>query len=112
MSRIRCRSLSTTTAVEELSAAGPDPAFSGPVLPGTAVGDVMWLGAQSLDALDHRGAEYGVTVEDQISRRRVIWERLTQLLHHPGRRRRERGVEVNNMSPAVLDDEETVKHAK
>ena len=54
--------------VEQLSAARPDPAFSGPVLPRTAVGDATWLGAQGADALDHGSVEYRVTVEDQISR--------------------------------------------
>ena len=47
-----------------------------------------------------------------VSRRLVVRERLTQLLHHPRGRRTERGVEVHDVAPAVLDDEEAVEHAK
>ena len=58
------------------------------------------------DELGHRRAEDGVTVEDKTPRCGVVGERLAELLHHPGRRRVERGIEVNDVSPAVLYHEE------
>ncbi len=42
---------------EELSAAAPDPAFSGSVLPRTAIGDANRLCAHGPYELDHRMAE-------------------------------------------------------
>ncbi len=53
---------------EHLSAAVPDPAFSGSVLPRTAIGDANRLCTHGPYELDHRRAEYRVAVEDQVSR--------------------------------------------
>ncbi len=94
---------------EELATTVPNPALSGSVLPRTTIGDANRLCAHGLYELDHRGAEYRVAVEDEVSRRGVVRKRLTQLLRHPGRGRMERGVEVNDVPTAMLDDEEAVQ---
>ena len=97
---------------EELPAAAADPAFSRSVLLRTAIGDANRLCAHGPYELDHRRAEYRVAVEDQVSRRGVVGKRLTQLLHHPRRGWMERGIEVKDVTPAVLDDEEAVTAAE
>ena len=60
--------------LEELTPTAGDPAFGGPVLPRTAVGGANRLCAHRLNEPDHGGAEYGVAVKDEVSRRRVVWE--------------------------------------
>ena len=68
--------------------------------------------AHGPDELHHCRAEDRVAVKDQVSRRRVVWERFAQLLNYPRRRRVERCVEVQDMATAVLDDEEAVQQPK
>ena len=58
------------------------------------------------------GLKIASPVEDEIPRRGVVGKRFTQLLHHPKRRQMERGVEVNDVPTAVLDDEEAVQQSK
>ena len=89
-----------------------DPAFGSPVLPWTAVGDPNWLGAHGLDELDHRGTENRVAVEDKVSRRRIVRKRVPQLLNHPRRCRRERGIEVQDTAATMLDDKEAVQQSE
>ena len=92
--------------LEQLSTTTQDPALGDSVLPGTPIRGTNGIDAECSDELDDAPAEDGVTVEDEIPRRGVVRERLTELLHHPGRRRMERGVEVNDMSTLMLDDED------
>ena len=63
--------------LNKLPTTASDPALGGSVLPGTAVRDANRLRAHRFDELDHGGTEYGIAVEDQISRRGVVWKRLT-----------------------------------
>ena len=68
-----------------------------------------WVRCRAPDVLDDGRAEDGIAVKNQVSRRSIVGKRLAQLLHHPRRCRMECGVEVNDVSTAVLDDEETVQ---
>lgn len=63
--------------LEELAPAAADPSFGGPVLPRAAVGGANRLRAHRFDEPDHGSAEDGVSVADEISRRRIVGKRLT-----------------------------------
>jgi len=98
--------------IEELAPTAADPALGGTVLPRATIRGANRLRAHGPYELDDRLAEDRVAVKDEVSRRRVVGKRLTQLLHHPSGRRMERGVEVNDMPTAVVDDEEAVQQPK
>ena len=89
-----------------------DPAFCRSVLPGASVRGANGIDAERPGEPDHGRAEDRVAIEDQILRRRVVGKGFTQLLHHPGSRRMERGALVNDVSAAVLDHEETEEQSE
>ncbi len=67
-----------TVARDGLSPATQDPAFGGSILPRAPIRGTNGFDAERPDALDDGRAENGVTVEDEIPRRGVVWERLAQ----------------------------------
>ena len=97
---------------EHLSTTATDPALSGSVLPWAAKRRAHRPRSHRLDEFDDGRAEDGVAVEDEISRRRVVGKRVTQLLEHPRRRWMESCVEVNAMPTTVLDNEEAVQQSE
>ena len=95
--------------LKELATAAADPPLRGSVLPWAAKRSANGFCARCFDELDDRSAKDEVAIEDEIFRSGVVGKRLTQLLNNPSRRRVERGVEVNDVPTAVLDDEEAVQ---
>ena len=95
--------------LKELATAVADPPLRGSVLPWAAKRSANGFCARCFDELDDRSAKDEVAIEDEIFRSGVVGKCLTQLLNNPSRRRVERGVEVNDVPTAVLDDEEAVQ---
>ena len=98
--------------IEELAPAATNPPLSHRILPGTAKGGSARSCGHRLDERDHVPAEDRVTVEDQMSRRRVEGECFSQLLDDSGGARVEGGVEVKDPSSVVVDDEPAVQDAQ
>ena len=69
--------------LKELAATVSDPALSGTVLPRAPIRNANRLCAHGPYELNHRRAEDRVAVKNQVSRRRVVWERFAQLLNYP-----------------------------
>ena len=97
--------------LKELATAAADPPLRSSVLPWAAKRSANGFCARCFDELDDPSAKDEVAIEDEIFRSGVVGKRLTQLLNNPSRRRVERGVEVNDVPTAVLDDEEAVQQA-
>ena len=95
---------------KEFPAATADPAFRYPVLPGTAIRDATRLDTHRPDRVHDKRIEDRVTVENEILWRGIVGKCFPQLLDNPRRGRVARGVEVYNMSPAILDYEPYVEH--
>ena len=95
--------------LKELATAAADPPLRSSVLPWAAKRSANGFCARCFDELDDPSAKDEVAIEDEIFRSGVVGKRLTQLLNNPSRRRVERGVEVNDVPTAVLDDEEAVQ---
>jgi hypothetical protein len=89
--------------VEHLSTTTQDPALGGSISPWASIRGANGIDAERPDERHDGRAEDGVPVENELLRRCVVWKRLTELLDDPGRRRIESAVEVNNVSPAMLD---------
>ncbi len=96
--------------LEEFSTTAANPALRHRVLPGTAVGDATRLGAHGFHEPYDGRTEDGVTIEEEMPRCGVVGKGLPQLLDHPRRRRVEGGIEVQDVSSAMLDDEEPVEN--
>ena len=98
--------------IERVPAATPDEAFRDSVLPRTSEAGPLRFDAEALDGADNLLIEVRSTVEDQITRSRVIGKRLPQLLCDPGTRRMPRRVAMQNTPTVVGDYEEAVEHPK
>ncbi len=98
--------------VEQLAADGADHALGEGVLPGRAwcredLGDAHALHPSSkLAPVD------AVAIAKEIARRRVIGERLDDLLSGPGGSRRVRDVEVHDPPTIMLEDHEHVENSE
>jgi hypothetical protein len=69
--------------IEQVPAATPDEAFRDSVLPRTSEAGPLRFDAEALDGADNLLIEVRSTVEDQITRSRIIGKRLPQLLCDP-----------------------------
>ena len=70
--------------VEQVPAAVADPTLDNAVLPRTSEAGPLGLDAEALHGIDHPRIETGTAIKDQLAGYRVVRERLTQLLNHPG----------------------------
>ena len=72
----------------------------------------FWLDAETLHRTDDLLIEARAAIKDQVARRRVIGECLTQLLNNPGTARMLGHVAVKDTPSIMREDEEAVKHAE
>src|SRR5262245_60101452 len=86
--------------LEELSANRSHESLRSPILPGTLERRVLRMDSESRDRAGDLSREDRVVVEDEIAMRRVIRERLSQLLDHPRSRRMAGHVEVKETPSA------------
>ena len=70
------------------------------------------IDAPRFDAPDEIGAKDAITVPKQIARRGIVRKCLTHLLSGPPGLRGSRDVEVEDTTPVVGHDEETVEDAE
>lgn len=69
--------------VEQVPAAVADPTFDNAALPRTSEAGPLGLDAKALHGIDPR-IETGTAIKDRLAGCRVVSERLSQLLNHPG----------------------------
>ena len=77
-----------------------DPAFGHRILPRTPVRRSCRFGAHGPHESHHRRTEDHVPIEYEVLRRRVVRERLAQLLDHPRGRGIECDIELDDVSLA------------
>ena len=68
--------------VKQIPAAAADPTLANTVLPWTSETAPLWLDAETLHRTDDLLIEARAAIKDQVARRRVIGECLTQLLNN------------------------------
>src|SRR5438270_6729257 len=98
--------------VEELAADGANHAFDEGVLPGRPRCGENLGDADALHPSPELVTVDAVTIPEEVARRRVIGERLDDLLRSPCGRRRIGYVEVHDLAAMMLQDHEHVEHAK
>ena len=94
--------------VEQIPPTVANPSVGNTVLPRTSEAGPLGLNAEALYGVDHLRIETGPAVENQVAGRRVIGERLAQLLNDPGAGRMSGNVAVKNAPPVMGNDEEAV----
>src|ERR1017187_3219995 len=70
--------------IEKVAAAVADPALGDAVLPWASETRSLRFDAETLYRLDDFFVELSTAIKDQVTRCRVVRERLAQLLDHPG----------------------------
>src|ERR1035437_4223889 len=98
--------------VENVAAAVSYPAFRNTVLPRTAETGSLGLDAEVLHRVDHFFTELCAAIKDQVAGRRVIGERLAQLLHGLGAGRVFGHIAVKDAPPVMRNDKEAVENTK
>jgi hypothetical protein len=98
--------------IEQITAAVTDPALGDTVLPRTSEAGSFWLDAKGLQGVDGFFVEVRVSIKDQVVGRRVLGERLAQLLDDPGTGRMFRHIKMEDTPPVMRNDEKTVEHAE
>jgi hypothetical protein len=98
--------------VEKLSSAGADETLGYTVLPGAPNRNANRRSTKILDSLKNLALESVLAIEDEILRRRIVWEGLTELLRHPGSRRMPCDVPVKDTPPIMPDHEEAILYVE
>ena len=98
--------------IVQIAAAVADPALSDAILPWASEASSLGLDAKALRRVDHFFIELLAPIKDQIARRRVVRERLAQLLDDPGTVRMLGHIAVEDSPPIMRNDEEAVQNAK
>src|SRR5215472_1189814 len=98
--------------IQHLTAYAPHPSFRHSVLPRTANARPDSFDPTRFQRATHLAAEFAVTIKDDVA----VWawkgQGLSKLLQNPIARRMHSGVEMENTTPMMLDDEETVQHTE
>jgi len=89
--------------IQHLSANTADPSFGNPILPWTPKGRSSRLDSNILDRLGDSFRKYRIVIVDEESWRVVVWERLAELLHDPGRSRMGGDPEVKDLSSRIVN---------
>jgi len=98
--------------VEQISATIPDPALCDTILPRTSEACSLRLNAEALHRVDDRAIELCAAIKNQVSRSRVVGERLAQLLNNPGAGRLACHIAMQDSPPVMRNDEEAVQHSE
>lgn len=97
--------------VQELAAESAHEPFHHPVLPGSTVGDELWLDAKAANER-FGGPEDGIPVKDQVPRSRGLGEGLSELLTDPGRSGMGRHMDMGHLPAPMADDHEAIELAE
>jgi hypothetical protein len=99
--------------VEQITTAAADPTLANTVLPWTSeTGPLFGWMPRLFIVLTTSSLKLAPRFKDQVARRRVIGECLTQLLNNPGTARMLGHVAVKDTPSIMREDEEAVKHAE
>ena len=98
--------------VEQITAARADETFGHAILPRALDAGSFGLYPEAPDRLSNAVIKVRATVEDQVAGRGIIGKRFAQLLRYPCAGWMPRDVEMQNLTPAMGDNEEAVEHAK
>src|SRR5215469_3810685 len=98
--------------VQQVASATSYPALSNTVLPRTAKSRASWLASHVSHGRNHIGAKLGVSVEEQESVRLLVRTCFSQLLYYPKCMRIARHIEVQDLTPAVADNEKAVQNTE
>ena len=98
--------------IQHLAAYAPHPSFRDPVLPRTASACPNSFDPARFQKAAHLGAEFAVTIKDDVAV--WAWKRqgLSELLQNPIPRRMRGGVEMENVAPMMLNDEEAIQRSE
>ena len=98
--------------MQQFAAAAVDPALGHTILPGTADRRPHRPEAHPANRDGNFGAVLCVVIEEQKLGCGFVRKCLTQLLHNPGTSRMARYIEVEDTSPVVFQNKETVEHSE
>ena len=98
--------------VEQVAAATADEALGDSILPRALERSANRFHAKCFCCFDDLGAECGIAVVNQITRRGVIRESLAQLLRYPRAGRMPGHIEMQNAPPVMRDDEKAIQHSE
>src|SRR5215831_19919861 len=98
--------------IEDFTATRSHPSLGNPVLPGCLHARLLGLQARRLQKGDHIGVVFRIAIEDGVPIRTRLGKGLPQLLHYPLGCRVSRDIEVQDLPPSMLDDEETIQQSE
>ena len=104
--------IESDNVVEQIAAAVADPTLGDTVLPRTAETGSLGPNAEALYRVDHFFIELCAATKDQVAGRRIVRERLAQLLNDPGAGRVFGHIAVKDAPPIMRNDEEAIQHAE
>jgi hypothetical protein len=102
----------SNNVIQQVSSAAFNPTLRNSILPGTFKGGAYGANRQSTNRCRDFQPIFSIPVKDQESGSRPERKRLPQLLDGPQARRMAGDVEVQDASPVVADDEQTVEQAE
>src|SRR4029450_2228094 len=97
--------------IEAFPSNRPDDAFSEGVLPGRSRGDKDLAHSQALHPPDEHIAVDGISIAEQVLRRRLFWESLDQLVGSPGCGWVVGDVDMDEFATVVSKDQESGQRA-
>src|SRR5262245_31312019 len=98
--------------VEQLAATTAYPALRDAVLPRCPNPCARRVQTGGLQKRDHVAVKRRVVVEQYEAMGAVSWKDVTELLYHPRRRRHVGHVEMEDLAPSVVNDEEAREQLK
>lgn len=98
--------------VEQIAVGTANPSLCDSVLPWTPNTRANRFDVACLEKLSHVAAEFGVAIKQCISKPTWKRQRLAQLLYDPFGGGMRCDIEVQDSSPAMLDDKETIQNAE
>src|SRR5208282_5500902 len=98
--------------IEQIAAAVSNESLGHTVLPGTLEVGLFGFDSEAFDCLNNVPIEVAAPVEDKPPRCGIVGKRLSKLLRYPGAGRVASHIEMQNLTPLVRDDKETIKHPK
>jgi hypothetical protein len=90
--------------VEKISTTVADEALRDAILPWALKAGSFGFDVEAHAGLNDLYIEIGSSIENQITRRRIVRKRLTQLLNYPGAHGTRRHVAMKDPPPVVRDD--------
>jgi hypothetical protein len=95
--------------IEQFAPTAADEPFRNAILPRASDASPFRLDAEALDGIDYVAVEIRGPIKDQILGSAIVGEGFAQPLRSPCASRVLRGIEMQNPTPVMDDDEETVQ---